>query len=223
MSRRILAIGGAPIDDASLTEHILTLAGVARPRVLLLPTASGDSWEMIARFHAAFDAERCDARVLRLFQREVADLEAVIAAPDVICVGGGNTANMLAIWRVHGVDRLLRAAYDRGTLLCGSSAGMNCWFEASITDSFGTGLAPLRDGLGLLAGSACPHYDSEALRRPVYMRETTAGLPGGIALDDGAAALFDDETLVEVVGARPGVRAFRVEHGAETSLEVRML
>jgi peptidase E len=129
---------------------------------------------------------------------------------DVIYVGCGNTGNMLAIWRVHGVDRALRAAWRRGIILTGISAGANCWFEACSTDSFGP-LAPLRDGLGLLPGSVCPHYDGEKQRRPTLLRFIASGqLPDGFALDDYAAAHFVGRRFVEAVSSRPQAKAYRV-------------
>lgn len=222
MTRRIVAIGGGgfsvdPADpahhrpeDRRLDDHVLALTGVPRPRVLFVPTAGGDSESYRARFHAAFPPERARASVLTLFARDVDDLEAHIRAQDLIYVGGGSTANLLAVWRLHGLDRALRAAYDAGVVLAGVSAGMNCWFEASVTDSFGP-LAPLRDGLGLLPGSACPHYDGEAERRPTYLDLVgTRTLPPGYAADDGCALLFRDGELVEAVSSRPGARAYRV-------------
>lgn len=138
-------------------------------------------------------------------------------------VAGGNTANMLAIWRLHGVEDALRKAHANGTILTGWSAGCICWFEAGITDSFTPELGPLRDGLKLLAGSACPHYDSEERRRPVYQREVANGLLAGIALEDAVAARYDDERLVEIVTARPGGRAFRVDRTGERALDVRTI
>ena len=141
----------------------------------------------------------------------------------MVIVGGGNTANMLAIWRLHGVDRALRAAYDAGTVLTGWSAGCICWFEGGTTDSFTPELGPLHDGLGFLKGSASPHYDSEARRPMVYAREIAAGLAPGIALDDGVAARYEDERLVEVVSGPPGGRAFMVDRVGEHPLEVRAL
>jgi peptidase E len=138
-------------------------------------------------------------------------------------VGGGNTANMLAIWRLHGVDLALRDAYAQGTILTGWSAGCICWFEAGITDSFTPELGPLHEGLGILKGSACPHFDSEERRPIVYAREIAAGLAPGIALDDGVAALYEDERLVEVVSGRPDGRAFRVDHDGEHALPIRPL
>ena len=123
---------------------------------------------------------RAELSVLTLFHREVSDIAELLLSQDVIYVGGGNTANMLAIWRLHGVDVVLREAWSRGIVLAGVSAGANCWFEACSTDSFGPDLAPLNDGLGFLAGSFCPHYDGEVLRKPTYERWVAEGvLPAG--------------------------------------------
>lgn len=214
MIRRIVALGGGGFsteDDPRLDDHVLSLTGVARPRVLFVGTAGGDSPEYQERFLAAFPPERAEASTLSLFQRTVGDLHAHVRHQDVVYVGGGSTANLLAVWRLHGLDRALRAAYDAGVVLAGISAGMNCWFEASVTDSFGPELDGLPDGLGLLPGSACPHYDGEPQRRPAYRRLVGAGFPGGYAADDGAALVFADGVLDEVVASRPGARAYRVE------------
>lgn len=100
---------------------------------------------------------------------------------------------------------------------------MICWFEAGVTDSFGPELAGMRDGLGLLAGSACPHYDGEERRRPVYTSLVQDGFPPGIACDDGAAALYEGTELVEIVAREPGARAYRVGHEGEEPLEARVL
>lgn len=207
MARRIVACGGKQLLLPALTEYVLAIVGNARPKVLFLPTASGDGPYYLDLFYRAFEGVAREAGHLALFDRTVGDPDALIRAQDVVVVGGGNTANMLAVWRVHGIDRALRAAYAAGTLLTGWSAGCICWFEDGITDSFTPELGPLRDGLALLAGSACPHYDSEDRRRPVYARELAAGMPPGIALDDGVAALYEDERLIEIVTARAGGRA----------------
>lgn len=219
MTRRIVAIGGAGLDEPAHTKFLLSQA--RGRRVCFLPTAAGDDDEHIKSFYVAFRG--CDATHLELFRRTEEDLRAFLLAQDLIYVGGGNTANLLAIWRVHGVEAILREAYQQGVLLCGSSAGCICWFACGITDSFGLGLASLNDGLGLLEGSACPHYDSEERRRPVYVAAVREGLASGIALDDAVAACYEDERLVEIVSARPGGRAFRVEASGERPLEVRPL
>ncbi len=215
MTRRIVALGGGGFsmdpDDPRLDDHVLAMTGVERPKVLFVPTASGDSTEYSDRFLAAFPPERAQASVLRLFERDVDDLAAHVLNQDLVYVGGGSTANLLAIWRLHGLDRALRTAYDTGVVLAGISAGMNCWFEASVTDSFGIELAGLHDGLGFLPGSACPHYDGEPRRRPAYRRLVADGFPGGYAADDGAGLVFADEELVEVVAGRPGAGGHHVQ------------
>ena len=223
MTRRIIACGGRELWYPGLIDHVLSFAKRERPKVLFLPTASGDDEVYIRMFRMAFGRRACDLDVLELFSRTVVDVDALIRDQDVVIVGGGNTANMLAIWRLHGVDRALRAAYDGGTLLTGWSAGCICWFEGGTTDSFTPELGALRDGLGILAGSATPHYDSEERRPEVYAREIAAGLPAGIALDDGVAASYADERLVEVVSGRADGRAFMVDRAGEHPLPVRVL
>ncbi len=223
MTRRIIACGGRELWYPKLIDHVLSFATRERPKVLFVPTASGDNDFYSRLFRMAFGGRPCDLDVLQLFSRTVDDLDGLIRDQDVVIVGGGNTANMLAIWRLHGVDRALRAAYDAGTVLTGWSAGCICWFEGGTTDSFTPELGPLHDGLGFLKGSASPHYDSEARRPMVYAREIAAGLQPGIALDDGVAARYEDERLVEVVSGPQGGRAFMVDRDGEHPLAVRAL
>ncbi len=223
MPRRIVPCGGQQLFHPALTRYVFALARRPRPRVLFVPTASGDSAGYLLTFYQQLAGYDCEPRHLELYHRSVDDIGALLAEQDVVLVGGGNTANMLAIWRLHGVDRALREAYASGTILTGWSAGCLCWYEGGITDSFSPELGPLRDGLGLLQGTACPHYDSEARRALVYEREIAAGLPAGIALDDGVAALYEDERLVEIVSARPEGRAFRVDAKGEHPLPVRQI
>ena len=218
---RIVACGGALFDPAAapLREFILSLGRRPNPRVCFLPTAVGDHPETIARFYRVAATHDCRPSDLPLFQREVADLEAFLAEQDVIWVAGGNTANALAIWRVHGVDHALRAAWEGGSVMTGASAGMNCWFEASVTDSFSmTELAPLYDGLGWLEGSACPHYDGEAMRRPVYRRLVAEGFPAGMAAEDGVGLVYEGTELVEAVSWRSDAAAWRVSLGSDGSV-----
>jgi peptidase E len=223
LARRIVACGGQQLDHPALTRYVLELAGRPRPKIIFLPTASGDETASLLTFYVAMAGVACEPSHLSLFNRTVDDIAGLIRSQDVVMVGGGNTANMLAIWRLHGVEDALRDAYQSGTILTGWSAGCICWFEAGITDSFTPELGPLRDGLGLLKGSACPHYDSEERRRPVYAREVAAGLPPGIALDDGVAARYEDERLVDIVSARIEGRAFRVDAKEERQLALRVL
>jgi peptidase E len=121
----------------------------------------------------------------------VDDIDAFLRAQDVIYVGGGNSANMLAVWRVHGVDAALRRAYEAGVVVAGVSAGAICWFAGGVTDSFGA-LARLDDRLAFVDGTLCPHYDGEAQRRPTYHALVAEGMPAGFAADDGCALHFVD-------------------------------
>ncbi|MFE1776566.1 Type 1 glutamine amidotransferase-like domain-containing protein [Streptomyces sp. NPDC059008] len=217
----IALLGGGFSDDPDtlLDDYVLAATGRARPRVCFVPTASGDAPGYIEKFHAAFGARDCEASHLELFRRSVSDLRAFVLAQDVVYVGGGNTANMLAVWRLHGLDAVLREAYRAGVLLCGISAGACCWFQSALSDSFGPP-APLADGLGLLPGSLCPHYDSEPRRRPGYLTAVNdRALPGGWAVDDGAAGLFTHGRLTEVVTRTPGATLHRVRRGEDGSVE----
>lgn len=236
MRRTVVAMGGGGFsmepDNPLLDDLVLDLArtnrGRERPRVCFVGTASGDSPVYIANFYTAF-ARRAEASHLSLFIRTEDDLGSFVLDQDVIYVGGGNTENMLAIWRVHGLDLALRRAWEEGVVMTGLSAGSLCWFETGTTDSFGEGLAALSAGLGFIPGSHSPHYDGEATRRPRYHELVAEGaLPAGYAADDGAALVFDGPDLVEVVSSRPEARAYRVERGAdgaavETILPTRYL
>lgn len=200
-------------DNPLLDDFVLGLSGRKTPRVCFVPTASGDAQGYIDKFYDAFPPERAEATHLSLFRDSgVKDLRVFLLDQDVIYVGGGSTANMLAIWRVHGIDRILREAWVAGVILAGLSAGMICWFEQSLTDSFGSGLSALRDGLCFLEGSACPHYDIEPSRRAAYHQCIARGeLLGGVAADNGAALHYVGTGLAEAVSSRPNARAYSVK------------
>ncbi|HEV2293697.1 MAG TPA: peptidase E [Tepidisphaeraceae bacterium] len=213
-SRQIVAMGGGGFSleprNLRLDRYVLGLARSKRPRICFVPTASGDSRGYVQRFYAAMKKHDCRPSDLGLFRRNDHDPGAHLLAQDVIYVGGGNTANLLAVWRLHGVDRAMREAWRRGVVLCGVSAGMICWFESSLTDSFGP-LRALNDGLGLLPGSACPHYDGESRRRPTFHRLIrAAALPPGVAADDGAAIHFVGRSVRTCVASRPRARGYLV-------------
>lgn len=221
--RQIIALGGGGFSEEPecplLDDYVLEHAGHPCPRVCFVPTASGDSQGYIDRFVAAFAAKRCEPTHLALFRRTIDDLRSFVLAQHVIYVGGGNTASLLAVWRAHGLDRILREAWEAGIVLCGISAGSLCWFEGGVTDSFGRGLQPLHDGLGLLPASHCPHY-GEPERRQAYQQHVGAGsLPGGVAAEDGVALHFVGDTLAATVSSRSSARAYSV--ALEGGCEVR--
>ncbi len=216
---QIVAMGGGGFsmepDNPLLDDYVLSLVPQRPARVCFLPTAGSDSPVYITKFYRALSG-RCVPSDLTLVESVLprrparsSELAEFVRQQDVFYVGGGSTLHLLALWRAHGLDRLLRDAWLRGAVLCGVSAGMNCWFEGSITDSFG-GLAALDDGLGLLEGSACPHYDGEAERRPTFQRSVAEGFRAGYAADDGAALHFVGRELVGAVSSRPKAKAYRV-------------
>ena len=213
IERQIVAFGGGGFSmeprNPRLDRYVLELSGKRVPRVCFVPTASGDSRDYIRRFYKAFERHACRPSDLTLFRRDRRDPTEQLLQQDVIYVGGGSTANLLAIWRLHGIDRALREAWRRGIILCGVSAGMICWFKCSVTDSFGP-LAPLRDGLGMLPGSACPHYDGEGQRGPTFHQLIGDGFPAGVAADDGAAIHFVGRQVFRCVSSRPNAKAYRV-------------
>jgi peptidase E len=222
--RHIVGLGGGgdTVEQTDrLYEYILGLSGKERPRALFIPTASAENAEYIVWFYERF-APRAEATHLNTFPWPPKNVRDVILAQDVINVGGGNTANMLAIWKVHGIDTALREAWENGVVLCGASAGMICWFEAGITDSFGPQLEGM-DCLGFLPGSACPHYDGEELRRPRYRELVDGGFPEGVAADDGVGIHFVGTEIAEVVTCRPGATAYRVTRDGETRLDAKEL
>jgi dipeptidase E len=224
--RHIIPFGGLrPVAGRvhPIVDYLLGLVGKPRGRVGFIPTATGDASETLVNMYARFPAERSERSHLALFNRTVDDIAAYLLQQDLVVVGGGNTANMLAVWRVHGVDVALRAAWEHGVILTGGSAGSLCWFECGTTDSFNLArLAPLRDGLGFIRGSHCPHYDGEAQRRPLYQSLIADGFPAGYAIDDDAAVHFVGEAIADVVSARRGADAYRVERSGDAVVETRL-
>ena len=223
--RNIVGLGGSGSTEAEtrrLIAHVVGLAGKAAPKVCFVPTAVGDDDSSVLRFYGLLP-EEARSSYLPFFPWPPEDLRGFTLEQDVIFVNGGNTANMLAIWRAHRFDQILLEAWEAGVVLTGWSAGMICWFEAGVTDSFGPQLEGMRDGLGFLPGSACPHYDGEGERRPVYSRLVGEGFPAGLAADDCVALRFDGTELAEVVSSRAGSRAYRVTPKGEEPLEARLL
>jgi len=221
---QIVALGGLGEDDEAgrLIRFALSLTGKERPRVCLVPTASSEMPEYIVRFYENLSGY-ADCSHVSFFPWPRADLREHVLAQDAIFVSGGNTANLLAIWRAHGFDEIIREAWEAGIVLAGSSAGMICWFEAGITDSFGPQLEGMRDGLGFLPGSACPHYDGEEQRRPVYTRLVASGFPAGMAADDAVGLHYVGTELHGAVTTREGPCAYRVEPGNETPIKPLLL
>ena len=218
--RQVVALGGGGFsmepDNPLLDEFVLSLVPKKTPKICFLPTASADSAMYIVKFYRAFsgraiptDLTIFDPPSLPRQPAGTSQIASFLAGQDIIYVGGGNTANLLSIWRAHGLDRVLADAWARGVILAGISAGMICWFRDGLTDSFGR-LRALGDGLGFIDASACPHY-GEGERRAAYHKAIAEGLMGGYAADDGAALHFRGTRLVEIVSSRPTAAGYRVE------------
>jgi dipeptidase E len=212
-------------EPSVLDDYVLSLAPAREPRICLLPTAGGDSEEQIRRFRIAFGDRLCEPSVVSLFRlgHEPVPLREHLLAQDVIYVGGGSLINLLALWRAHGLDTILREAWQAGIVLAGLSAGSMCWFEGGITK--GRGEPRPAAGLGFLPGSNSVHYDGEPDRRPAYLAAVTTGaLAPGYGVMDGVGLLFRGTRLAEVVASREGLRAYRVDAaGTEHELEPRVL
>jgi len=217
MVSRILTLGGHDFTsrppDRAVSELMLRLgterAG-GRPRICLVPTASGDTSEQIGRFYAAFGERPCEPSDLSLFRlgRRPMALRDHLLAQDLIYVGGGSMVNLLAVWEAHDLGAILSLAWRRGIVLAGQSAGAMCWFEAGITKSSGKP-AP-EAGLGLLGGSLCVHYNNEPERRAAYLDAVGDGMPDGYGLDDYAGLLWEGTGPPSAVTARRGARAYKV-------------
>ena len=195
------------------------LAGKDRPRLGYLPTAGGDDETRIEAFSGCAERAGAEPVPIRLFHPESRDVGGLIASCDAVWVGGGNTFNLIQLWRAWGVDWALWHAMQREVPLGGVSAGANCWFEQCSTDSFGLQL-DVTEGLGWLAGSFTPHYDSEELRRPTLAGFLAEGrINGGWACDEGVALVWEDERLTGAVRANGSGAAYRVDVGVHERIE----
>jgi len=206
--------GGFTMEPSNplLDDFVLSLARRAEPRILFLPTASGDTGGPINAFRERFVGRPCVPEHLSLFRLREAGrtLREIVLEQDVVYVGGGSMRNLLAVWRAHGLDALLVEAWRAGIVLAGLSAGAMCWFDAGITRSSGPP-EPIA-GLGLLEGSLSVHADGEPERLPIWLSHVCEGsIPGGWALDDGVGLLFRGLKLDRAVSSRPGAGAQRVD------------
>lgn len=234
--RRILASSGGFVGTdlwgvlrpGRIMLEALRLSGAERPRVCLVMTASGDSSQYLTAMYSALAGAGCDVDHLALFTQPNRRPAEALGAADVVWVGGGSVANLLALWRLHEVDEAMAEAWSRGAVLAGVSAGSICWHVGGPTDSFGAELLPVTDGLALLPYGNGVHYDSEAQRRPLLHRLVAdRTLPTSYATDDGIGLLYEGTEPVEVISDLDSDRpagAYRIElvggEPVETALKV---
>ncbi|HET7589223.1 MAG TPA: peptidase E [Solirubrobacterales bacterium] len=224
--RQIVALGGGGFSMESgnplLDDYVLGLTRAERPRVCFLPSASGDADHYIVRFYRAFSAHRCEPSHISLFRREQGpiDLRRHLLSQDLIYVGGGSVVSLLGVWRAHGIDSILREAWEAGVILCGLSAGSLCWFAEAVSGFHGE---PERlGGLGLLPFSNCVHYERGGSRQAAFIRFLREGMSGGYAAEDGAALHFVGEELSHVVSSQPKACGYRLDVTGRRVVEMRI-
>jgi peptidase E len=195
--------GRRRLDLAPLVHYAVELSGAhERPaRICHLGTAGGDQRWFNAELDEAARGAGFALSHLNLFTMpSVADMEAHLLAQDVVWVNGGSVANLLAVWRVHGLDEIFRRVWQAGVVLAGVSAGSICWHVGGTTDSYGPQLRAVTNGLGLLPYGNGVHYDREAQRRPLVHRLVADGtLPTTYCTDDGVGMVYRGTEMVEVV------------------------
>ncbi len=194
-----------------LDDYVLGLCRRKRPRVCFLPSASGDADHYVVRFYRHFHGGICEPSHISLFRRDQGPgrVREHLLAQDLVYVGGGSILSLLGVWRAHGIDADLHAAWQAGVVLCGVSAGSLCWFAAGLT-AYHHDARPY-EGLGFLPHSNAVHYEEEPHRRPAYHAALAGGMAPGYAASDGAALHFVGTDLHRVVLSRPHARAYRVE------------
>lgn len=203
---------GAMLIDA------LASTGETRPRVCLVNTAMGDNLTYYAMAYEAFNAAGCDVTELKVYPQPSADPEERLCGSDLVWVGGGSVANLLALWRLHGIDAGMRSAWEQGVILGGVSAGSLCWHLGGTTDSFGSILQPVTNALGFLPYANGVHYDHEEQRRPLLhklMKEQVLA-PLAYATDDTTGIWYKGIEATRVVADAPvdpltGPAAYQVE------------
>ncbi|MGR6542563.1 Type 1 glutamine amidotransferase-like domain-containing protein [Paenibacillus tundrae] len=225
--KQIIAMGGGGFsmepENPLLDQYLLKQSKSNQPKVCFISTASGDSEGYIQRFYQSFKDHHCLPSHLPLFKNTPKDIEDFVMDKDIFYVGGGNTRNLLVLWKEWGLDQYLRRAWENGIILAGLSAGSICWFEEGVTDSIPGELTRL-ECLGLLKGSNCPHYDGEVNRRESYhqlLRDNR--INNGIAMDDGVAVHYKEDQIFKVISSRPNAKAYQVtiENNQVKEVEIR--
>lgn len=231
--KRILATSGGFVSTGlwgvmrpgRTMNEALRLSGADRPRVTLVMTASGDDSSYLASMYSALSESSCDVDHLALFTQPNRRPDEILGRTDVIWVGGGSVANLLALWELHGVGDAMREAWERGAILAGVSAGSICWHVGGPTDSFGKELRPVTNALGLLPYGNGVHYDSEEQRRPLLQSLVAERiLPTSYATDDRVGILYEGDEAVEVISDvdKEGPAAYRIENVGGVAVETRL-
>jgi dipeptidase E len=212
-SRKKILISGGGLNK-SFIKYLIKLTGKKKPRLCFLPTAAADDPRVTVYWYqlcADLDVVPYVQNMFITSYYMKESFEDVLLSMDGIIVGGGNTLNMIAIWKAQDLDKVLYKAWEKGIILSGGSAGSLCWFEEGTTDSRPIKLTKIKC-LGFLEGSHSPHYDGEEERRPRYHNLIKSGeLKPGYAIDNNAAILFIDDKVSEVIANDNHSNAYYVE------------
>lgn len=223
--RHVLAMGGAFGYDNDAGKKflrlMLKLTGKRKPRIMFVGTASGDHDYGRVWFYSHLAGMNCNPTVLRLFEPVPLKLENLALSQDAIFVGGGNSLAQLGVWRAFGFDRALWSAWEHGVILGGASAGGICWFEQCVSASSYKDQVVTFDGLGMVAGSCSPHYDSDPKRRPAFHELVASGeaIPG-YGIDECAALhIIGRDQVHSLNGAGDSACYLVTESGGKASEE----
>lgn len=231
MDRFIVGTSGAyhpgtrcDVEYGPLAAHAVELSGASRPRIGYLATACGDQKARIAERAEAARLRGWQLNPLTLFMMpNVEDPEEYLLDQDVIWVDGGSVVNLMALWQAHGIDRIMRKAWEKGIVLAGVSAGSMCWHAGGATDSFGPELRPFTDGLGILPYGNGVHYGVNPLRRTLIGEMVGDGrLERAYSSENGIGLVYNGTELVDVVSDRPDVQGWHTYRDGDRVVEEPM-
>ena len=225
MDKQIIAIGGGGFGrnpgNGTIEKYILDQSDKNRPNICFIPTATGDDESYKVSYYATLTKLNCTPTHIDFFKRTT-DLEKLIKDQDIIFVGGGNTKSMLAVWREWGLDKILKKAYQNGTIMCGVSAGAICWFEKGVTDSWADKLN-IMNCLGFMKGSCCPHYDEEPERKPSLSKFIeNKDIQNCYAIESGCALHIKNEEVYSAISFRGKKNTFYVDYQSGKTVEKKL-
>ena len=225
MDKQIIAIGGGGFGrnpgNGTIEKYILDQSDKNRPNICFIPTATGDDESYKVSYYATLTKLNCTPTHIDFFKRTT-DLEKLIKDQDIIFVGGGNTKSMLAVWREWGLDKILKKAYQNGTIMCGVSAGAICWFEKGVTDSWADKLN-IMNCLGFIKGSCCPHYDEEPERKPSLSKFIeNKDIQNCYAIEGACALHIKNEEVYSAISFRGKKTTFYVDYQSGKTVEKKL-
>ena len=224
--KRQLLIYGSGRHTVPFLKYMAETTGKNKPNLCFIPTASGEDQDYINSFYDVCSQINVVPHVMSVWINSYDQKESfneIISKMDAIVVGGGNTLNMLAIWKAQGINIALKKAYDDGVVMGGGSAGSLCWFNGGTTDSRPKELS-IVGGMSFIDKSHCPHYNSETSRRPLYHNNIVTGkLSDGYACDDRSAIHFIDEVVHTSISLDSQNHSYYVHINGDGKIEEQLL